>query len=478
MDPARRRALEAADDRFLWHPFTPHSVYRAEEPLLIEAGEGHYLIDVDGRRYFDGVGSLWCNVLGHRHPALDTAVRRQLDKIAHSTLLGHSNVIAVELAQRLAELAPPGLTRVFFSDNGSTATEIAVKMALQHAQQTPGRERRTRFVSFAEAYHGDTIGAVSVGGVDLFHARFKPLLFDVLRLPSPSCGRCPEATGQVPGIGYRVSGSGDEVPGTGDECCRRVERAFADLLERQGEEIAAVVVEPGFQGAAGILTQPPGFVQRICELARRAGVLVIFDEVASGMGRSGELFCATTLGVTPDLLCIAKGLTGGYMPLAATLATEAIFEGFLGPPELGRTFFHGHTYTGNALGAAVALAALDLLADPAFLAQVKQRADELAGRLQGLKSSPLVGEVRSFGLAAGIDLWRDAARREPFPPGDRAGIRVCRRARERGVFLRPLGDTLVLMPPLSTTADELAMLVDAVDHALREEHRAFRGDHP
>ncbi len=457
MDPARRRALEAADDRFLWHPFTPHSVYRAEDPLLIEAGEGHYLIDVEGRRYFDGVGSLWCNVLGHRHPHLDQAIRQQLERIAHSTLLGHSNVVAVELAGRLAELAPPGLTRVFFSDNGSTATEIAVKMALQHAQQTPGRERRTRFVSFAEAYHGDTIGAVSVGGVDLFHARFKPLLFDVLRLPSPSCGRCPEA---------------------GDPCCQRVERAFSELLERQGEEVAAVVVEPGFQGAAGILTQPPGFVQRICDLARQAGVLVIFDEVASGMGRSGELFCATTLGVSPDLLCIAKGLTGGYLPLAATLATEEIFEAFLGPPELGRTFFHGHTYTGNALGAAVALAALEILAEPDFLAQVRQRADELAQHLEALKTSPLVGEVRSFGLAAGIDLWRDAAAREPFPPAERAGIRVCRRARERGVFLRPLGDTLVLMPPLSTDADELAMLVDAVDHALREEHRALRGDNP
>jgi adenosylmethionine-8-amino-7-oxononanoate aminotransferase len=457
MDPARRRALEEADDRFLWHPFTPHSVYRAEEPLLIEAGEGHSLIDTEGRRYFDGVGSLWCNVLGHRHPHLDRALRRQLDRIAHSTLLGHSNVVAVELAARLAELAPPGLTKVFFSDNGSTAVEIAVKMALQHAQQTPGRERRTRFVSFAEAYHGDTIGAVSVGGVDLFHARFKPLLFDVLRLPSPACGRCPEAA---------------------DPCCGRVERAFAELLERQGEEIAAVVVEPGFQGAAGILTQPPGFVSRIVELARAAGVLVIFDEVASGMGRSGELFCATTLGVTPDLLCIAKGLTGGYLPLAATLATEGIFESFLGPPELGRTFFHGHTYTGNALGAAVALAALDILADPPFLAGVKERAEELARRLETLRSSPLVGEVRSFGLAAGIDLWRDAAAREPFRPGDRAGIRVCRRARERGVFLRPLGDTLVLMPPLSTTSDELSMLVEAVDHALREEQQALSGDHP
>lgn len=450
----RRLALEAADDRHLWHPFTPHSVYRSEEPLLIERGEGHYLIDVDGRRYLDGVGSLWCNVLGHRHPRLDAALRAQLDLIAHSTLLGHSNVAAVRLAQRLAELAPEPLSRVFFSDNGSTATEVAVKIALQHAQQTRGRERRTRFVSFAEAYHGDTVGAVSIGGVDLFHARFRPLLFDVLRLPSPACGRCPEA--QVP-------------------CCGRVERAFAEVLESHGDEIAAVVIEPGFQGAAGILTQPPGFVARIVELARAAGVLVIFDEVASGMGRSGELFCATALGVVPDLLCIAKGLTGGYLPLAATLCTEAIYESFLGPPELGRTFFHGHTYTGNALGAAVALEALEILGDPQFLAGVRERAVGFEREVRALARSPLVGEVRVFGLAAGIDLWADAAERRPFAAGERAGIRVCRRAREHGVFLRPLGDTLVLMPPLSTTKSELQFLVEAVATALAQEEHYLRG---
>lgn len=443
----RRRRLEEADDRHLWHPFTPHSVYRAEEPLLVERGEGHYLVDIDGRRYLDAVGSLWCNVLGHRHPRLDAALRAQIDKIAHATLLGHATVPAVELAARLAQLAPPSLTRVFFSDDGSTATEIAVKMALQHAQQTPGRERRTRFVSFAEAYHGDTVGAVSVGGVDLFHARFKPLLFEVLRLPSPGRGG---AQGSV--------------------------EAFAQLLERQGDEVAAVVVEPGFQGAAGILTQPPGFVASIAELARRAGALVIFDEVASGIGRSGALFCAATLGVTPDLLAIAKGLTGGYLPLAATLATEAIYESFLGPPELGRTFFHGHTYTGNALGAAVALETLAVMSEPGFFEDLRQRIEVFAAAVASLEGAPFVAATRSFGLAAGIDLVADREQGLAFAPGLRFGMRVCRRVREHGVFLRPLGDTLVFMPPLSITESEIVHLVAAVAASLEAEARALSGD--
>jgi adenosylmethionine-8-amino-7-oxononanoate aminotransferase len=442
----RRRWLEEADDRHLWHPFTPHSVYRAEEPLLVERGEGHYLVDIDGRRYLDGVGSLWCNVLGHRHPRLDAALRAQIDKIAHATLLGHASVPAVELAARLAELAPPPLTRVFFSDNGSTAVEIAVKMALQHGQQTPGRERRTRFVSFAEAYHGDTVGAVSVGGVDLFHARFKPLLFEVLRLPSPGRGGAEASV-----------------------------RAFGELLESHGDEIAAVVIEPGFQGAAGILTQPPAFVANIAALARAAGALVIFDEVASGIGRSGALFCASTLGVTPDLLAVAKGLTGGYLPLAATLATEAVYEAFLGPPELGRTFFHGHTYTGNALGAAVALETLAVLTEPGFFEGLRERIEVFAAAVAGLRGSPFVAETRSFGLAAGIDLAADPESGRFFPPSARFGMRVCRRAREHGVFLRPLGDTLVLMPPLSITESEIAVLVAAVAASLDAESRALAG---
>jgi adenosylmethionine-8-amino-7-oxononanoate aminotransferase len=447
--PDERARLEAWDDAHLWHPFTPHSVYRREEPLLIAAAEGHYLIDVDGRRYLDGVASLWCNAFGHRHPHIDDAVAAQLGRVAHATLLGHATVPAVLLARRLAELAPARLTRVFFSDDGSTAVEVALKIALQHWQQRDGgaQARRRRFLAFTSAYHGDTVGAVSVGGIELFHARFGALLFDVVRAPAPYCYRCP--------LGL--------APDTcGTACLAELER----LLAEHGEDLAAVVVEPGFQGAAGIVTYPGEFLRRVAELTRAAGALLICDEVAAGMGRGGELFASAALGLEPDLLCVAKALTGGYLPLAATLATEEVFAAFLGPPEEGRTFFHGHTYTGNALGAAAALATLELFAEPATLPAVRARAAQLAEAVERLRALPAVGDVRCWGLAAGIELVAERAGKRAYPPGERRGTRVCLAARERGVFLRPLGDVVVLMPPLSIEERELELLVDAVAYGI------------
>ncbi len=424
-----RRELEAFDDAHLWHPFTPHSVYREEEPLLIERGEGNYLIDVDGRRYLDGVASLWCNVFGHQKREIDAAIRAQLERIAHATLLGHASVPAVLLAKRLAELAPAPLEKVFFSDDGSTAVEVAIKMALQFWQQT-GAPRRKRFLALANGYSGDTVGAVSIGGIDLFHSRFGPLLFDVVRAPAPS------APGALAG--------------------------FEHLFERHHGELAAVVLEPGFQGAGGIATYPDGYLLRVAELCRREDVLLVFDEVAVGMGRSGRMFACEREGVTPDLLCIAKGLTGGYLPLAATLATRRIFDAFLGPPSEGRTFFHGHTYTGNALGAAAALATLDLFEKEQVIERLAPKIARLARALERVRALPGVAAVRHYGLAAGIDLASEA-------PTLRRGYRVCRRARELGVFLRPLGDTLVIMPPLSITEEELETIVDAVVHGITEE---------
>jgi adenosylmethionine---8-amino-7-oxononanoate aminotransferase len=425
-----RQELEAFDDAHLWHPFTPHSIYREEEPLLIERGEGHYLIDVDGRRYLDGVASLWCNVFGHKKQKIDDAIHAQLDKIAHSTLLGHSSVPAILLAKRLVELAPRGLEKVFFSDDGSTAVEVAIKMALQFWQQT-GAPSRKRFLALANGYSGDTVGAVSIGGIDLFHQRFGPLLFDVVRAPAPNA---PDALA-----------------------------AFERVFESSKRELAAVVIEPGFQGAGGIVTYPSGYLHRVAELCRRADVLLIFDEVASGMGRSGKMFAAEKEGVTPDLLCIAKGLTGGYLPLAATLTTNRVFEAFLGAPALGRTFFHGHTYTGNALGAAAALATLDLFEEERIFERMPAKIARLNQELERLRTLPGVLEVRQYGLAAGIPLG-------PFAPDRRIAYRVCRRARDRGVFLRPLGDTIVIMPPLSIHEEEIGMIASAIEHGIKEEH--------
>jgi len=447
-----REQLCAWDDAHLWHPFTPHSVYREDAPLLIEAGEGNYLIDVDGRRYLDGVSSIWCNAFGHRRPEIDAAIHRQLDRIAHATFLGNSNVPAVMLGRRLIEITPPELTRVFFSDNGSTANEVALKIAFQFWRQCGEEDaaRRTKYLAIGGAYHGDTVGAVSVGGIDIFHERFGGLLFEVLRAPSPYCYRCP---------------LGRERETCSIDCVLEFER----IVETHGADLAAVILEPGLQGAGGMIPYPDGFLRRVGRVVRNAGALLVFDEVAVGMGRSGAMFACEKEGVVPDLLCIAKGLTGGYLPLAATLTTERVFGAFLGAPEEGRTFFHGHTYTGNPLGAAAALATLDIFENERVVAGLAEKIDALSDRLRGIEEIPGVGDVRQYGLAAGIELVADRATKEPYPPAERRGMRVCRRAREKGVFLRPLGDVIVTMPPLSITTEEIGTIVTSIEHGIRIE---------
>ncbi len=446
-----RARLTAWDDAHLWHPFTPHSVYREEEPLMVVAGEGHYLIDLDGRRYLDGVSSLWCNLFGHRRPEIDRAIRDQLGRIAHSTLLGHANVPAVILAKRLVDVAPDGLTRVFFSDDGATAVEVALKLAYQYWQQADGGryQGRTRFLTLDGAYHGDTIGSVSLGGIELFHERYRRLLFETIRVPSPG--------------GYRWPAGFDRASWA-EHCTAELER----LVVEQADTLAAVVLEPGLQGAAGMLVQPEGFVRRVREVTERCGVLLILDEVAVGFGRSGRMFASEREGVRPDLLCLAKGLTGGYLPMAATLTTERIFEAFLGPPAEGKTFFHGHTYTGNQLAAAAALATLDIFERERILDRLPATIRCLESELERLRSLPAVGDVRQYGLAAGIELVADRGTKRPYPASERRGMRVCRAARCHGVFLRPLGDVIVLMPPLTITDAEIAQLVGAVEAGIRE----------
>jgi adenosylmethionine-8-amino-7-oxononanoate aminotransferase len=443
--------LRSWDDAHLWHPFTPHTVYRDEEPLIVVAGEGNYLIDLEGRRYLDGVSSLWCNLFGHRRPEIDAAIRAQLDRIAHSTLLGHSAAPAIDLAKRLIEVAPSGLSRVFFSDDGATAVEVALKIALQFWQQQPGLHdhQRNRFLTLGMAYHGDTVGSVSLGGIDLFHARYGPLLFETVKAPAPYCYRCP--------LGLDRS-----------RCALDCVDVFERLVREHGDRLAAIVIESGMLGAAGIIVQPEGFLRRARAAADQVGTLLVLDEVATGFGRSGRMFACEREDVAPDMLCLAKGLTGGYLPMAATLTTERIFEAFLGPPEEGRTFFHGHTYTGNALGAAAALATLEIFAREAVIEALQPKIARLTAELERLRAVPAVGDIRQCGLAAGVELVRDRAAKASFPPGERRGMKACRAARSRGVFLRPLGDTIVLMPPLSVTEAEITQLIDAVEFGIRE----------
>jgi adenosylmethionine---8-amino-7-oxononanoate aminotransferase len=413
--------LAAADRAHLWHPFTQQRGWADEEPLIVESAEGTDLIDIHGQRYIDGVSSLWCNVHGHRHPRIDAAVREQLDSVAHSTMLGLSHRPGIELAERLVELAPPRLTRVFYSDSGSTAAEIALKMAFQFWRQRG--EERPRFVALRMAYHGDTIGSVSVGGIDLFHSLYRPLLFDTLKVEP-----------------------GDLA-------------AMDRMLSDHAGEVAAVIMEPLVQGAAGMLMHPEGYLRAVRELCDRHGVLLILDEVATGFGRTGRMFACEHEEVAPDLMCLAKGITGGYLPLAATLATERIYEGFLGEFEEFRTFFHGHTYTGNPLACAAALATLDVFEEERTLEALGPKIALLRELLRPVAALPAVREVRQCGFMVGIEL-------SEFPLSARMGHRVTLEARARGAIVRPLGDVVVLMPPLAISAGELRRLVGIVGDAI------------
>jgi adenosylmethionine-8-amino-7-oxononanoate aminotransferase len=415
--------LHAADRKHLWHPFTQQQGWAEEDAPIIERADRCELIDVDGKRYIDGVSSLWCNVHGHRHPAIDIAVRDQMDRVSHSTMLGLSHRPAIELAQRLVEIAPPGLERVFYSDSGSTATEIALKMAFQFWHQQG--EQRTRFISLREAYHGDTIGSVSVGGIDLFHSTYRPLLFESLHAE----------------------------PGDAADMER--------LLSQHAGEVAAVIVEPLVQGAAGMIVHPEGYLRAVRELCDRYGVLLICDEVATGFGRTGRMFACEHEDVAPDLMCVAKGITGGYLPLAATLATERIYEGFLGRHEEFRTFFHGHTYTGNPLACAAALATLMLFEQERTLERLQDKIALLGELLEPVAAMPGVAEVRRRGFMTGIEL-------DGFPLEARAGHQVTLAARRRGAIVRPLGDVVVLMPPLAITAQELRRLLAITAEAIAE----------
>ncbi|HEX8065347.1 MAG TPA: adenosylmethionine--8-amino-7-oxononanoate transaminase [Thermoleophilaceae bacterium] len=416
--------LAADDRRHLWHPFTQQRGWEHEDAPVIERADGVWLFDTYGNRYIDGISSLWCNVHGHRHPAIDIAVKDQLDRVAHTTMLGLTHPAAIELAGRLVEIAPDGLTRVFYSDSGSTATEIALKMTFQYWAQRGGEDaRRTRFVSLREAYHGDTIGSVSLGGIDLFHSTYRPLLFDSLKAE----------------------------PGDAADMER--------LLSEHAGEVAAVIVEPLVQGAAGMIVHPEGYLRDVRALCDRYGALLVCDEVATGFGRTGRMFACEHEGVSPDLLCVAKGLTGGYMPLAATLATERIYEGFLGEFEDFRTFFHGHTYTGNPLACAAALATLRLFEQERTLEMLQPKIELLGRLLDPIAAQPAVAEVRRRGFMCGIEL-------AGFPVAARMGHRVTLEARRRGVVVRPLGDVVVLMPPLAIGARELRRLVEVVGESI------------
>jgi adenosylmethionine-8-amino-7-oxononanoate aminotransferase len=421
--------------------------YQEMEPVIIERGEGAYLVDIYGRRYLDGVSSLWITVHGHCQKEIDQAIIEQVRKISHSTLLGLSHPTAIELAKRLVEITPAGLKRVFYSDNGSTGCEVALKMAFQYWRHR-GEKGRNQFISFTNAYHGDTLGAVSVGGIDLFHEAYRPLLFPVLQATAPYCYRCP---------------LGLTWPLCGTRCLESLER----ILEDHHDVIAALIIEPLVQGAAGMITQPLGFLPSVRELCSRYGILMIADEVAVGFGRTGTMFACDHEGVSPDFMVLSKGITGGYLPLAATLTTEEVYEAFLGEHHEFKTFFHGHTYTGNPLACAAGLANLKVFSKDKTLERLASKIYLLSRRLEEFKDLRAVGDVRQQGFMVGVELVADKETKAPFPPREKVGIRVTLEARRRGVIIRPLGDIIVIMPPFGITERELEELVAVIYQSIK-----------
>jgi len=445
----RYAELKRADHQHLWHPFTQMRAWLDDDPIVIERGEGNYLIDLQGRRYLDGVASLWCNVHGHRKPQLDRALRNQSERIAHSTMLGLSNCPSIELARRLIAAAPAGLSRVFYSDSGAEAVEVATRMAAQY-WQLAGRPERKLFITLTESYHGDTVGSVSLGYSEHFHRHIRSLLFPALKIDPPHVYR------------FYKNMPTDEA----DDAALRFAR---ELIDRHREELAALVIEPLMQGAAGMWAHSVRFLRGISEIARAAGALVIFDEVATGFGRTGKLLASEHAGISPDLLCLGKGITGGYMPLAATLSTEKIFEAFLGEPEEFRAFYYGHTYTGNPLAAAVAVANLQVFDEECVIERIQpligRLSDGLAARFARHRH---VADIRQWGLMAGVELVEDRARGRPYPYSRLVGARAARAARKAGVLIRPLGDVIVFMPPLSVAEAEIDLLLDAALQGVNE----------
>ncbi|HXC93992.1 MAG TPA: adenosylmethionine--8-amino-7-oxononanoate transaminase [Geobacteraceae bacterium] len=447
IDPSKE-TLQDFDRRYVWHPFTQMKEWEAESQIVITRGEGCWLVDCDGNRYLDGVGSVWTNVHGHCHPYINSAIKSQVDRLEHSTLLGLASEKSALLAKRLIDIAPKGLTKVFYSDNGSTAVEIGIKMAFQYWRHM-GRPEKSRFISFKNAYHGDTIGAVSVGGIDIFHEVFRPLLFPTIQAPSTYCYRC-ELCVERNSKRCKM------------ECLAQLER----LMEFHCNETAALVIEPLVQGAGGMIVQPEGFVRKVRELCDRFDILMIADEVAVGFGRTGSMFACERESVTPDLMALSKGITAGYLPLAATLTTQKIYDAFLGEYAELKTFFHGHTFTGNPIACAAALASLELFERDDLLNSLKPKIKQLQSRLESLRVHPHIGDIRQLGMVAGIELVRNRESREPFDWAERIGVAVCREAQKHGLFLRPLGNVIVIFPPLSISSDEIDYLMDGIEKSI------------
>jgi len=439
--------LTGLDKKYLWHPFTQMADWLKSEPVIIDSAEGFFLIDTEGNRYIDGVSSLWCNVHGHRVRKIDDAIKTQIDKVSHSTLLGLAQTKSIQLAEKLVQITPPALQKIFYSDSGATAVEIALKMAYQYFQNN-GKKKRTKFIALESAYHGDTIGSVSVGGIKTFHSIFRPLLFETFFAPAPHP--------------YRFNG-------TKEDCTQHSLDKIEDILKTRCDQIVAVIIEPLVQGAGGIVVHPQGFLAGVRQLTKKYDVLLIADEVATGFGKTGKMFACENEQVNPDIMCLGKGITAGYLPLAATLTTQHIFDAFLGSITKHKTFYHGHTYTGNALACAAALASLELFEKNRIIESLPPKIELMKQYFARVATLPFVGDTRQCGLMGAIEIVKDKSSKESFPTEQKIGAKLCSSMRPAGVMLRPLGDCIVVMPPVAIEQVCLEKLLSIIFHSIEND---------
>lgn len=428
------------DLKYVWHPFTQMKDYETEEPIIIDSGKGVYVTDLKGNTYIDGISSWWVNTLGHSNTRLNDALKRQVDKIEHVLLAGFTHKPAIELAERLVKITPDELTRVFYSDNGSTAVEVALKIAYQYWVQV-GQPQRDKFIALKNSYHGDTIGSVSVGGVDLYHKVYKPLLFEIYQAESPYCYRCP--------VG-KESGN----------CCHECLQSMENLLIEHGDKIIGVVVEPMVQAAGGMIIYPAEYLRKVRELCDKYNVLLIDDEVAMAFGRTGKMFAFEHAGIVPDIICLAKGLTAGYLPLAVTMVKEHIYQAFYDDYSKLKTFYHGHSFTGNPLAASVAVENLKIHEEDQIIESLKPKIEKLSKCLEKFRNHPFVGDIRQIGMIGAIELVSNKDTKEGFPFEQRMGHQIYKEALKRGAILRPLGNVMYFLPPLIITEEEIEKITD------------------
>ncbi len=440
--------ISELDKKYIWHPFTQMKDWLSEEPLVIKRGKGNFLYDTNGNKYLDAVSSLWVTVHGHNNTRLNNALKAQLKKIAHSTLLGLANEPSAILAEKLVGILPEGITKIFYSDNGSTSVEIALKMSFQY-WQLMGFKKKTKFAYLENSYHGDTLGAVSVGGIDLFHSLYRPLLFESYKLPSPYCYRCQY---------------GKDIESCEKDCLSEA----LSVLKKHKDQICAVIMEPLVQGAAGMITHFEGFLSEISKACKELGILLILDEVATGFGRTGKMFACEWEHVSPDIICLSKAITGGYLPLAVTATKENIFNAFLGEYKDFKTFFHGHTYTGNPLACAVAIENLKLFEEKKTVEKVQKNSSYLSRKLNIFRKHKNVGEVRQKGFMVGIEIVKSKYTREVFPVENKICQQISLNCRKFGVITRPLGNVLVMMPPLAISRSEIDLMVSAMYKSMIE----------